>query len=103
MESFVPQFGPYTPDIEISTFDGLQVATAMENKENEHAPSIRGTVALPDDSVAEWHYLLEQAKGLLLIGVEKASLQLGVPFRKPDNRDQVGEVQTGGWRNRTVA
>ena len=96
MEAFVPQWGQCTNDIKISTFDDQQSATATENKDSEHAPTVRGPVNLPDDATAEWHFLLDQAKGLVLIGLEQSHLSLGAPFRKPENKDAVWYYTSDG-------
>jgi len=83
------EFGKWTDAITCTSFDGIPTITATDNKIIELAPTARGGVGMPEGARGQWTFKLEQAKGIVSIGMAGLGVALGMPFRKPELRDQV--------------
>jgi hypothetical protein len=90
------EFGKMTTSISLSTYDGIPTVTSSENKSVELAPTARGGVGMPEIARAQWTFRLDQAKGLISIGVMGLSVPVGMPFRKAELRDKVWYYTSDG-------
>jgi len=95
-EALPLEFGKWTSNIACSVFDGIPTIKATENKIIELAPSARGGVGMPTGARAQWTFRLEQAKGIISVGMANTEVALGMPYRKPELRDKVWYYTTDG-------
>eukprot|EP00802_Teleaulax_amphioxeia_P014517 Tamp_14584.p1 GENE.Tamp_14584~~Tamp_14584.p1 ORF type:complete len:457 (+),score=69.76 Tamp_14584:128-1498(+) len=90
------EFGKWTSTISCSSFDGIPTVTATEHKSMELAPTARGGVGMPENARGQWTFRLDQAKGIVSIGMVSLDVGIGMPFRKPDLKDMVWYYTSDG-------
>jgi len=95
-EGWTVEFGKFTSSISCSSFDGIPTVTATEHKSMELAPTARGGVGMPENARGQWTFRLDQAQGIISIGMLTLDVGVGMPFRKPDLKDMVWYYTTDG-------